>query len=95
MIGILYREVTASTLVKITVDGKVLDPGSTGLGINQVFVIETFYKSISLQNERFLHFSFLFFKFKYDHPSHDQSCKSTSQFTVIYNEINDDSLLHG
>lgn len=34
-LGILYREVTASTLVKITVDGKVLDPGSTGLGINQ------------------------------------------------------------
>jgi len=34
-LGLLYREVTASTFVKISIDGRVLDPGSTGLGINQ------------------------------------------------------------
>jgi len=34
-LGILYREVTASSFVKITVDGRALDHGSTGLGINQ------------------------------------------------------------
>ncbi|KAK6027427.1 class II Aldolase and Adducin domain protein, partial [Ostertagia ostertagi] len=33
--GLLYHEQSASTLVKVDLDGKVLDPGSTGLGINQ------------------------------------------------------------
>jgi len=34
-LGMLYREITASSFVKITLDGRVLDPGSTPLGINQ------------------------------------------------------------
>jgi adducin len=34
-LGMLYREITASSFVKITLDGQVLDPGSTPLGINQ------------------------------------------------------------
>ncbi|ETN72622.1 hypothetical protein NECAME_18760, partial [Necator americanus] len=33
--GLLYHEQTASTLVKVDLDGKVLHPGSTNLGINQ------------------------------------------------------------
>ncbi|WKY13528.1 hypothetical protein Q1695_004400 [Nippostrongylus brasiliensis] len=33
--GLLYHEQSASTLVKVDLDGKVLDPGSTSLGINQ------------------------------------------------------------
>lgn len=32
--GLLYREVTASNLVCVDVEGKVLDPGSTQLGID-------------------------------------------------------------
>ncbi|KHJ76386.1 hypothetical protein OESDEN_23994 [Oesophagostomum dentatum] len=34
--GLLYHEQTASTLVKVDLEGKVLHPGSTKLGINQV-----------------------------------------------------------
>lgn len=34
-LGMVYREMTASSFVKISVDGRVLDPGSTPLGINQ------------------------------------------------------------
>lgn len=34
--GIWYDEVTAASLVKADVDGQVLDPGSTGLGIDSV-----------------------------------------------------------
>ncbi|KAJ1367299.1 hypothetical protein KIN20_028183 [Parelaphostrongylus tenuis] len=33
--GLLYHEQTASTLVKVDLDGNVLHPGSTNLGINQ------------------------------------------------------------
>ncbi|VDM72854.1 unnamed protein product, partial [Strongylus vulgaris] len=33
--GLLYHEQTASTLVKVNLDGEVLDHGSTKLGINQ------------------------------------------------------------
>ncbi|VDP10506.1 unnamed protein product [Heligmosomoides polygyrus] len=33
--GLLYHEQTASTLVKVDLDGKALDPGTTSLGINQ------------------------------------------------------------
>ncbi|KAK5970075.1 Class II aldolase [Trichostrongylus colubriformis] len=33
--GLLYHEQTASTLVKVDLEGKVLDPGNTDLGINQ------------------------------------------------------------
>ncbi|EYC31971.1 hypothetical protein Y032_0003g1335 [Ancylostoma ceylanicum] len=33
--GLLYHEQTARTLVKVDLDGKVLHPGSTKLGINQ------------------------------------------------------------
>ncbi|KAL3076238.1 hypothetical protein niasHT_033708 [Heterodera trifolii] len=34
-LGMLYREVTASSFAKISVDGRVIDSGSTPLGINQ------------------------------------------------------------
>ncbi|KJH50637.1 class II Aldolase and Adducin domain protein [Dictyocaulus viviparus] len=33
--GLLYHEQTASTLVKVDLEGNVLNPGSTNLGINQ------------------------------------------------------------
>jgi adducin len=33
--GLLYNEITASSLIKITLDGEVLDSGSTSLGVNQ------------------------------------------------------------
>ncbi|MFH4975540.1 hypothetical protein AB6A40_002249 [Gnathostoma spinigerum] len=33
--GLLYQEITASSLVKITLDGVIVDHGSTKLGINQ------------------------------------------------------------
>jgi ribulose-5-phosphate 4-epimerase/fuculose-1-phosphate aldolase len=33
--GLLYEEVTASSLVRINLDGEILDPGSTDLGINR------------------------------------------------------------
>uniref|UniRef100_A0A146NZM4 Alpha-adducin n=1 Tax=Fundulus heteroclitus TaxID=8078 RepID=A0A146NZM4_FUNHE len=33
--GLLYSEVTASSLVKINLDGEVVDRGSTNLGVNQ------------------------------------------------------------
>ncbi|XP_074640502.1 protein hu-li tai shao-like isoform X3 [Tubulanus polymorphus] len=33
--GLLYHEITASTLVKIDMRGEVLDPGSTTLGVNK------------------------------------------------------------
>ena len=34
--GIWYDEVTAASLVKVDAEGQVLDPGSTGLGIDTV-----------------------------------------------------------
>uniref|UniRef100_A0A915D9I5 Class II aldolase/adducin N-terminal domain-containing protein n=1 Tax=Ditylenchus dipsaci TaxID=166011 RepID=A0A915D9I5_9BILA len=41
-LGLLYKEMTASSLVKITHEGGVLDPGSTPLGINQAgFILHT------------------------------------------------------
>lgn len=33
--GLLYEEITASSLVRIDIDGNVLDPGTTGYGINR------------------------------------------------------------
>ena len=33
--GMMYNEVTASTLVKVDVRGEVVDGGSTGLGISK------------------------------------------------------------
>jgi ribulose-5-phosphate 4-epimerase/fuculose-1-phosphate aldolase len=33
--GLLYEEMTASSLIRIDIDGHVLDPGSTELGINR------------------------------------------------------------
>lgn len=33
--GLLYNEITASSLIKITLDGEILDHGSTSLGVNQ------------------------------------------------------------
>ncbi|KAI6201232.1 Adducin-related protein 1 [Aphelenchoides besseyi] len=33
--GLLYSEITASSLLKISLDGKILDSGSTNLGVNQ------------------------------------------------------------
>jgi adducin len=33
--GLLYNEITASSLIKISLDGKILDNGSTDLGVNQ------------------------------------------------------------
>lgn len=40
--GLLYREITASSLVKITTDGRIIDPGSTPLGINQAgYILHT------------------------------------------------------
>lgn len=33
--GLLYHEITASTLIKIDSKGQILDPGSTVLGVNQ------------------------------------------------------------
>jgi adducin len=32
--GVLFHEVTASSLVKVTLDGEVVDPGSTSFGFN-------------------------------------------------------------
>uniref|UniRef100_A0A183CQ05 Aldolase_II domain-containing protein n=1 Tax=Globodera pallida TaxID=36090 RepID=A0A183CQ05_GLOPA len=41
-LGMIYREVTASSFVKISVDGRILDPGSTPLGINQAgYILHT------------------------------------------------------
>jgi adducin len=41
-LGLLYREVTASSLVKITTDGRIIDHGSTPLGINQAgYILHT------------------------------------------------------
>jgi len=34
-LGMVYREVTASSFVKISVDGRTFEPGSTPLGVNQ------------------------------------------------------------
>uniref|UniRef100_A0A183BZW1 Aldolase_II domain-containing protein n=1 Tax=Globodera pallida TaxID=36090 RepID=A0A183BZW1_GLOPA len=34
-LGMLYREITASSFAKISLDGRVIDPGSSPLGINQ------------------------------------------------------------
>ena len=33
--GLLYHEVTASNLVRVTLQGDVIDPGSTQLGVNR------------------------------------------------------------
>lgn len=33
--GLLYEEITASSLIKIDIDGNVLDPGTTDYGINR------------------------------------------------------------
>lgn len=33
--GVLYSEVTASSLVKVDMQGETIDPGSTTLGINK------------------------------------------------------------
>jgi adducin len=33
-LGMVYREMTASSFVKISVDGRIVDPGSTPLGWN-------------------------------------------------------------
>ena len=33
--GLLYHEITASSLVKVNIDGEIIDPGSTSLGINK------------------------------------------------------------
>ena len=33
--GLMYHEVTASSLVKVDLDGDIVDPGSTQLGINR------------------------------------------------------------
>jgi adducin len=33
--GLLYHEVTASSLIKLTLAGDILDQGSTNLGVNQ------------------------------------------------------------
>jgi adducin len=33
--GFLYPEITASSLVKVNLQGEVLDPGSTSFGINR------------------------------------------------------------
>ena len=32
--GLMYQEVTASNLVKVDLEGDILDPGTTQLGIN-------------------------------------------------------------
>ncbi|KAL3118575.1 hypothetical protein niasHT_005790 [Heterodera trifolii] len=41
-LGMIYREVTASSFVKISVDGRIVDPGSTPLGINQAgYILHT------------------------------------------------------
>lgn len=34
--GMLFREITAASLVRVDASGKVLDPGVTTLGINQL-----------------------------------------------------------
>jgi adducin len=33
--GLLFSEMTASSLVKIDFDGNIIDPGTTALGINK------------------------------------------------------------
>ncbi|CAJ0569497.1 unnamed protein product, partial [Mesorhabditis spiculigera] len=33
--GLLYHEITASSLIKVDLDGQILDPGTTKLGINE------------------------------------------------------------
>lgn len=41
-LGMVYREMTASSFVKISVDGRIIDPGSTPLGINQAgYILHT------------------------------------------------------
>lgn len=40
--GLLYHEITASSLVKIDFDGNILESGSTSLGINEAgYVLHT------------------------------------------------------
>ncbi|CDW55113.1 Adducin protein 1 [Trichuris trichiura] len=40
--GLLYHEITASSLVKVNFTGQMLDPGSSGLGINEAaYVLHT------------------------------------------------------
>lgn len=40
--GLLYKEITASSLIKIDLDGNMIGPSSTGLGINRAgFVIHS------------------------------------------------------
>uniref|UniRef100_A0A5S6QGI3 Class II aldolase/adducin N-terminal domain-containing protein n=1 Tax=Trichuris muris TaxID=70415 RepID=A0A5S6QGI3_TRIMR len=40
--GLLYHEITASSLVKVNFTGQILDPGSSGLGINDAaYVLHT------------------------------------------------------
>ncbi|KFD52699.1 hypothetical protein M514_06355 [Trichuris suis] len=40
--GLLYHEITASSLVKVNFTGQILDPGSSGLGINEAaYVLHT------------------------------------------------------
>ena len=40
--GLLYREITASSLVKVDAEGEILDGGSTNFGINNAgFVIHS------------------------------------------------------
>jgi adducin len=33
--GLLYHEITASALVKVNLNGEIIDPGTTKMGINQ------------------------------------------------------------
>ena len=33
--GLMYHEITASNLVRVDLEGNILDPGSTQLGINR------------------------------------------------------------
>ena len=37
--GLLYSEVTASSLLKINPDGSVVDQGSTNLGVNKAGIL--------------------------------------------------------
>ena len=38
-LGLLYSEVTASSLLKINPDGSVVDQGSTNLGVNKAGIL--------------------------------------------------------
>lgn len=44
--GLLYPEITASSLVKINLKGDVIDTGSTNLGINQVICIKKYMLNV-------------------------------------------------